>query len=86
MKLGDTRFGALVRLTVDGMVIFGISGVVLVLVMSWAERTWPLHERRRVTEADLRPARANFRPIEGELPAWFETGSHAMLGWRCRDR
>ena len=23
--------------------------------------------------------------IDGDTEAWFETGSHAKLGWRCRD-
>jgi hypothetical protein len=68
MKLGDLNLGALVRLTAAGVVIFGIWGVVMALAMGWAERTWPSDDRRRVTEAELRPARANFRPVEGELP------------------
>jgi Protein of unknown function (DUF3124) len=75
MKLGGMNLGALVRLTAAGVVIFSIWGVVVVLVMSWAERTWPSDERRRVAEAELRPARANFRPIEGELPAAARGGS-----------
>jgi hypothetical protein len=75
MKLGDMNVRMLVRLTLAGMVIFSIWGVVMVLAMSWVERTWPSDERRQVAEAELRPARANFRPIEGELPAAARAGS-----------
>jgi hypothetical protein len=75
MKLGDLNLGALVRLTAAGVVIFGIWGVVMALAMGWAERTWPSDDRRRVTEAELRPARANFRPVEGELPPAARAGS-----------
>ena len=75
MKPGDLNLGTLVRLTAAGMVIFGIWGVVMALAMGWAERTWPSDNRRRVAEAELRPARANFRPIEGELPAAARAGS-----------
>jgi hypothetical protein len=75
MKFGGLKLGTLVRLTALGVVIFSIWGVVMMLTMDWLERTWPSDDRRRVTEAELRPAHMNFRPIEGELPPSVRTGS-----------
>jgi hypothetical protein len=75
MRLGDLNLGTLLRLTAAGVVIFGMWGVAMVLAMSWAERNWPSDNRRRVTEAELRPARANFRPIESALPPAARAGS-----------
>lgn len=75
MKLGEMKPTKLIRLVGAGMLILGLWSVVTVLALSWAERTWPSDDRRRVTEAELRPARANFRPIEGELPASTRVGS-----------
>ena len=51
---------------------------------------------QRPAEQGLFAGEAWFDPIEAGLRgrirgliedlAWFETGSHAKLGWRCRDR
>jgi len=75
MKFGDMSLRTMARLAVAGIVIFGAWGVVMALVMRWAERTWPSGDRARVTEAELRPTRANFRPFEGEPPPAARTGS-----------
>lgn len=74
MKLGDMSLRAIVRLWVIGVVVFSSWGVVLVLLLNWAERTWPSDDRRIITEAELRPDRAHFRPLEGFLPPAARTG------------
>ena len=48
-----------------------------------ATDTVRLHKRVREDEEVLDvPLRAEAIEVER---AWFETGSHAKLGWRCRD-
>jgi hypothetical protein len=75
MKLSQMSLGAIVRLWAIGVVVFGTWGVVLVLVMSWAERTWPSDDRRRIAEQELRPDRAHFRPVEGNPPPAARAGT-----------
>src|SRR4051812_40536078 len=74
MKLGEMGLRAIVRLWVIGAVAFSSWGVVLVLVLNWAERTWPSDDRRIIAEAELRPDRAHFRPVEGFLQPAARTG------------
>ncbi len=33
----------------------------------------------------IRSCEAGKRHLEVRIGAWFETGSHVRLGWRCRD-
>nr|WP_264185492.1 DUF3124 domain-containing protein [Roseicella aerolata] len=40
----------------------------MVLVLQWAERTWPPEDRRQIAEAELRPDLAHFRPLDGPPP------------------
>lgn len=53
-----------------GAVVFGLSGVGLVLLLQGlTDAGGHAGERRRVEEAALRPDRAHFRPLDGPPPA-----------------
>jgi hypothetical protein len=75
MKLGNMTIGDLVRLCAVGVLLFGIWGLVIGVAMTWVEDTWPSDDRRHVSEAELRPDRLHFRPVEGSLPPAAQAGT-----------
>lgn len=68
MTQGQPRLRTLVRLVLAGCVIFGAWGIGMVSTF-WllGMRDGP-SETRRVEEAELRPGRAHFRPLDGPAP------------------
>jgi hypothetical protein len=69
-KLGELGFGALARLLGMGALLFGAWGIAMAVLLHWLETRWPAEGQRQIAEAEQRPDRAHFRPIEGPvLPA-----------------
>lgn len=75
MKTGQWSLGTVARVWAIGVVVFASWGIVLVAVMGWLERTWPGDGRQAIPEAQLRPDRAHFRPVDDPLPPVAQTGT-----------
>ncbi len=75
MKLGDLRSGTLARLVAAGVLWFGACGTVMAAVFHWLETRTSSEGRRQIEEAERRPGRAHFRPIEGPVPPAAREGA-----------
>jgi hypothetical protein len=74
VKIGELKFGTILRLWAVGVVVFASWGAAMVLVLQWGERIWPSEDRRQIAEAELRPDLAHFRPLDGPPPAAARSG------------
>jgi hypothetical protein len=75
MRIGKLGLGALARLVAAGVLAFGAWGVAMALLLHWLETRWPSEGRRQIAEAEQRPDRAHFRPIDGPVPPTAHGGT-----------
>jgi hypothetical protein len=68
MRLGKRGSGAPVGLWALGVLWLGACGIAMAVLLHWLEARWPAEGRREIAEAERRPDRAHFRPIEGPVP------------------
>lgn len=68
MRKGEFRLRTLARLLATGILIFGMWGLGMVLIFHWLGLGDASENTRHLGEAELRPDRAHFRPVEGAAP------------------
>lgn len=62
------------RLVGLGVLVLGAWGIAMAVTLHWLEERWPAEGRRQIAEAERRPDRAHFRPIEGPVPPAAQAG------------
>lgn len=75
MRFGELKAGALARLLVVGVLLFGAWGVLMAVTLHWLEARWPAEGQREIAAAQQRPDRAHFRPIDGPVPPAAQAGT-----------